>query len=421
MYIDGILRNTGDTLPFLSNPFGSGPSGYQIIYGRTGPQEPVNLAHLTVWSFPSVLSIPAATSYDFAARGFAGETAVSRMQRVATTGNIPFTYAGNGGDSMVMGPLYSESKLTQMRDAEGADQGILAERRDALGLKYRTRLSLVNQTPALTLDYTAGQIVPPFEPVDDDLFTKNDITLTRRDGGSVRVQKTDGRLSISEPPVGVGRYHDEQTINVQTDEMLDGIAQWLINVGTIDQQRFPNVTVDLGILAAAGLDVAARKVQVGDLLVIKNLSRVGIYGDVRLLVLGRNPETIAEGGYVHTITWNCAPYLGYEGAVYANALFPDSADARFDSPGSTLVSAISSVATSFQVASSGTLWTTDPAALPLTLVMEGEQITVPTITGTSSPQTFSGVTRSVNGIVKAQAAGADIRLATPSYYSLGGS
>lgn len=417
VYIDGTLRRTGDTGIFGGNPFGSGPSGYQIIYGRTGAQEPVNLAHLTLWSFPSVLTIPAVTAYDFAARGFAGETAVARMQRVATTGAISFTYEGNAGESMVMGPLYSESKLSQLRDAEAADMGMLVERRDILGLKYRTRGSLIGQTPALTLDYTAGHIVAPFEPVDDDQLTKNDITVTRRDGDSVRQQVTTGRLSVSEPPVGVGRYHDEFTKNVQSDGLLAGIGGWLLNLGTIDQPRYPTVTVDLGILAGAGLDQAARAVDEGDLIVITNLNRVGTYEDVRLLVLGRASEVVSDGAFVHRITWNCAPYQGYEGFIWADGVSLLDDDARWDTPGSTLVSAITSSATSFQVASSATPWTTDATAFPFPVNVDGEQMTVTNIAGTSSPQTFT-VVRSVNGVVKAQVAGADVRLANPSYWSL---
>lgn len=417
VYIDGILVRTSDTSFLLGNPWG-GTWFYKIVYGRTGAQEPINLAHLTLWSFPSALSIPAVTAYDFAARGFAGEDAVARMQRVATTGAIPFTYEGNAGEAMAMGPLYSESKLSQLRDAEAADMGMLLERRDQLGLKYRTRGSLVNQTPGLTLDYVAGQVVGPFEPTDDDAFTRNDLTVSRRDGDSVRVTATTGRLSVSEPPVGVGRYHDEISLNVQTDELLAGIAAWLVNLGTVDQPRYPTVTADLGILAAASLDKAARALDSGDLLVIKNMGRVGIYEDVRLLVLGRADETVDEGGYRHRITWNCAPYQGYEGFVWADGVSMLATDARWDSPGCTLVSGISSTATSFQVTSSATLWTTDVTAFPLDVVMEGERMTVGAITGTSNPQTFSSVTRSVNGVVKAQSAGADIRLATPSYWSL---
>lgn len=415
LYIDGTLRHSG-TNAAAGNPWG-GTWYHSMLYGRTNAQDVINLAHLTLWSFPSSLDIPVVTAYDFAARGFAGETAAFRMQRVATTGAIPFTYEGSGGESMVMGPLYSESKLSQLRDAEAADMGMLLERRDALGLKYRTRGSLINQPAALTLDYSLGQIVAPFEPTDDDAFTKNDMTVTRRNGDSARATVTTGRLSVSEPPVGVGRYHDEVSMNVQTDALLPGIAAWLAALGTVDQPRYPNVTVDLGILAGVGLDLTARRVEAGDLLVIKNLSRVGIYDDVRLLVLGIADETISEGGFQHRITWNCAPYQGYEGFAWADGVSMLSTDARWDTPGATLVSAVSTTATTLSVASSATPWTTDATAFPFDIQIEGERITVTNITGASSPQSFT-VTRSVNGVVKAQSAAADVRLANPSYWSL---
>ena len=44
-------------------------------------------------------------------------------------------------------------------------------------------------------------------------------------------------------------------------------------------------------------------------------------------------------------------------------------------------------------------------------------MTVSNITGGSSPQTFT-VTRSVNGVVKSQTPGTDVRLWQPSYVSL---
>jgi hypothetical protein len=64
------------------------------------------------------------------------------------------------------------------------------------------------------------------------------------------------------------------------------------------------------------------------------------------------------------------------------------------------------------------LWTIDPTQFPLDVVMGGERITVGLITGASSPQTFSSLTRSVNGVVKAQSAGADVRLWQPAILSM---
>jgi hypothetical protein len=189
-------------------------------------------------------------------------------------------------------------------------------------------------------------------------------------------------------------------------------------MGTVDQARYPQITVDLGILAGAGLDAAARAVDSGDLLVVQNMDELGVYEDVRLLVLGTDSETISDGGYKHTITWNCAPYQGYEGAVYATSASVGAA--RYDTSGTTLTSGVSSSATSLSLTTpaGGTLWTTDPAAFPLDLMIAGERITISAISGSSSPQTATVSARSVNNVVKAQVAGADVRLADPSYYSL---
>ena len=408
VYIDGVLVSSNSWA--VGYPI-NGTMCYLMQYSRYAGQTVFNLGHLTGW----VNTVPAATDFADAALGYKGELAGDRLLRVADLGGIPLVLEGNAADTAPMGAQYAEPRLTQLRDAENADMGILGERRGAFGLRYRTRVSMFGQAPALTLDYSLGQIVPPFEPTDDDQLTKNDWSVQRRDGDTARVQLLTGRMSILEPPAGVGQYADQTTVNVETDAMLAGVAAWLVNLGTVDKARYPAVTVDLGILAAAGLDAAARAVDFGDLLVLKNMQELGVYDDVRLLVLGTAGETVSDGGYKHTITWNCAPYDAYEGAVYGTSA--STGTGRYDTDGSTLVSALTAGATTFQVASPRTLWTTDAAAFPLDVTMGGERMTVGAISGSSSPQTFSSVTRAVNGVSKSHSAGADIRLTTPARYT----
>lgn len=139
-----------------------------------------------------------------------------------------------------------------------------------------------------------------------------------------------------------------------------------------------------------------------------------MYDDVRLLILGYG-EVVSDGGFRHLITWNCAPYDMYEGAVYATSASVGTA--RYDTDSSTLTAGLTAGATTFQVSSPRTLWTTDASALPLDVVMDGERMTVGAISGSTSPQTFSSVTRAVNGVSKAHSAGADIRLFTPARYT----
>lgn len=420
VYIDGQLVQTSSLA--TGRPL-NGTWLYLMTYARYPGQTVSNFGHMTLWTsaFWDWSDVPSAADFYAAVMGYSGEKAGDRLTRVASLGGIPLAIEGSTADTMPMGAQYAEPRLSQLRDAENADLGILGERRGAFGLKYRTRVSMTGQAPSLTLDYSAGHIVPPFEPTDDDQLTKNDWSVQRRDGDTVRVQQTTGKMSILEPPDGVGQYADQTTVNVQTDAMLAGVAAWMVNLGTVDKARYPSITVDLGNLvqydAAHGttLEAQARALDFGDLLVLTGMQALNVYDDVRLLVLGYS-ETISDGAYRHQITWNCAPYDGYESATYATSA--SSGTARFDTAGSTLVSTISIGATSFQVASPRTLWTTDPAAFPLDVVMDGERMTVGAISGASSPQTFSSVTRAVNGVSRSHSAGADIRLFTPATYSL---
>jgi hypothetical protein len=66
---------------------------------------------------------------------------------------------------------------------------------------------------------------------------------------------------------------------------------------------------------------------------------------------------------------------------------------------------------------SGPTWSTDPTDVPWDVTVGGERMTVTSVTGADSPQTWT-VTRSVNGVVKSHAAGADVRLADPMIVAL---
>jgi hypothetical protein len=61
--------------------------------------------------------------------------------------------------------------------------------------------------------------------------------------------------------------------------------------------------------------------------------------------------------------------------------------------------------------------TSNAPHFPILLDMAGEHVLLRTCTGSSSPQTGSG-RRSQNGVVKAQTAGATIRLAYPTIVAL---
>jgi hypothetical protein len=408
VYVDGQLVDSGTQVGYVQN----GCSITRVYYSRYPAQGQgvMNLGHWTVWANAVAAAIPTATEFYQAATGYAGETAGERIERICEVGGIPLEIAGDASETTVMGPQYSESKLTQIRDAEGTDRGILTEPRDGFGLRYIPLRAMIGQLVRLTLDHNAGQLDPPFSPTDDDQLTRNDVTVVRREGGTYRLTKETGALSALDPPFGVGRYRDEVTVNTLTDDQLPGIAAWLVAQGTLDEARFPSVGVNLGMpgIQSAGLEDDCLAVDVGDLITATNLTALSIYSDVVLLVLGY-VEEISEGGFKHTIRWNCQPGTLYVGAFYSAAV---AGEDRYASAGSSLNAGVTTTATSLSVKTDAgnALWTTTAGEFPFDIDIGGERITVGGISGGSSPQTFSPVTRSVNGVVKAHNADAPVQL-----------
>lgn len=404
VYIDGVQIDTGD------NGFTQSLSGaplFRFLYSRFVNQTYVNLAHLAVWADNTLANIPTAQDYHDAAMAYTGETAIDRITRVATDGGISISTVGTASESMPMGPQFTESRLEQIRDCETTDMGILVEHRSASALLYRSRASMYNATSVFTLDYSAGHVSPPLEPVDDDQSTRNDVTATRRDGGSDRYTVDTGPLSTEDPPDGVGRYATDVTVNVETDGYLAGVAAWVANIGTLDRARWPSVTVNLNSpnLSQALRD-SIKSANVGEQFVITNMDEAYVYDDVPLIIVGYS-EMIDP--FVHLWTANCMPAEPYSVGVWSTSA--SSGTFRWDTGGSTLNSSATSTATSLSVATAtgNALWTTDANAFPFDVSVAGERITVTNVTGSSSPQTFT-VTRSVNGVVKAQTSGTDVRL-----------
>ncbi|MFI6681870.1 hypothetical protein [Kribbella sp. NPDC050470] len=402
-YIDGELIETstmGLTQNLTRCPI------FRFHYSRFVNQTYVNVAHLALWADNTAANIPDVQDFHDAAMAYSGETAIDRITRVATDGNISIITVGTAAESMPMGPQFTETRLEQIRDVESTDMGILFETRNAPGLTYLSRASLYNQTAAFTLDYAAGQVFPPLEPVDDDQVTRNDVTATRRDGGSDRYTVDEGPLSTEDPPDGVGRYETSVTVNPETDGFLQGIAAWVANIGTLDRARWPSVTVNLNSPnISSGLADTIKDAEIGQRFVITNMDEAFVYDDVSLIIVGYS-ETITP--FIHTITFNCMPAEPYTVAVYDTA--------RYDADGSTLTSNITSTATSLSATKSGTtLWTTDGTQMPFDIRVGGERLRVTAVSGSSSPQTLT-VTRSINQVVKAHTAGTAIELwDTPRY------
>ncbi len=345
-----------------------------------------------------------------------GETTLSRIRRLCSEEGILLkTFTGNN-TSPAMGPQRIKTLADLIQECVDTDMGILFEPRDQFGLGWRTRGSLEVQQEAFSLDYTASDLFEPPVPVDDDQLSRNDITVTRDQGSSARAVLESGALSVLPPPNGIGLYDDAPTISVEDDDQLADQAGWRLHMGTVDEPRYPVVTVHLkrpSFTASYDLTAAVLLAKPGDRYLIFNTPAWLPPGDVASIMNSYN-EWFDQ--FEHVITFNGAPASPYQVA------YLDDADlGRADTEGSYLVNAVGASDTSLTVATStGEVWidsATYPSEFPFFVMMGGEKINVTAITGTTSPQTFT-VDRGVNAITKSQVAGEDIRLFQPMIIAL---
>jgi len=348
--------------------------------------------------------------------GYNGENPIIRLQRLCAEEGVSFEYlSGAVENTTTMGPQGAKTLPDLLQEAVDADLGVLYEPRDQFGLQYRTRASLYHQSADIVLDYTNADLFEIPVPTDDDQYSRNDVTVTREGGSSARSVLESGPLSVLRPPDGIGRYDTALTVNLETDDQLADQAGFRRYLGTVDEPRYPDMTVHLkrpSFTASYGLTAKALKVLPGDRVCIDNMPDFahprGIEGLVSQIVQG---WTEWFDQFEHVISWTGVPESPYQIGV-----LDSSSLGRADTAGSALTAALDETATSVSVTTtSGPVWVdsaTYPSEFPFEIMVGGEIMSVTAITGTASPQTFT-VTRSTNEIVKNQLAGTDVRLRYP--------
>lgn len=410
VYVDGVSTNAGTTI--TNQTVTQVKTVALVSEASTGTQ--VAVGHVAVWTSP-----PTLTAAVDAALGYAGETAAARMTRLCAEEGVPFFLNNaSGADTRVCGPQYIATLLDLVKDAAAVDGGLLYEPRDALGIGYRPLRDMYNQDAALTLDYTQGEVAPPLEPTDDDQSIRNDVTATRRFGGSSQFVLETGDLSVQAPPAGVGRYDTTVEVGLNADADAEQTAAWLVHLGTVDESRYPRITTNLarlGVDGKTGLMLAAAQLELGSRITIGNPPA---WLPPRLIdqIARGYAETLEPVGW--SITYSCAPAAPYRIATLeaSDPLYT----ARLQTSGSTLVGDYSATDSLLTVASSGVPWieSVGPApSFPFDVEIQGVRITVAAITGNTSPQLFS-VVRSVDGFDVPLRDGAQVRLWNRTYIGL---
>ncbi|MFF4177657.1 carbohydrate binding domain-containing protein [Streptomyces sp. NPDC001750] len=312
------------------------------------------IGHLSVYTTPSTADRqPGTNTAAGADRGYARESTLDRLRRLAaeepTLRLVTWTGDTTVG-SEAMGPQGQDELMDLIAECAESDDGVLYERMDRLGLVYRDRATLYNQTPALVLDYASGDVAPPLEPVDDDAAVRNDVTVSREGGSSGRAVVEDGPLSVRPPEEGgVGVYEEAMTLSLGSDDQAQPIAAWRAHLGTWDEARYP--TVRLLLHRRPGLIPAVLGLRPGDLVRIVNPPHFTGPGPLDLLVrqIQHQPRPRAW-----EVTLACTPAGPYRIGVVGDPVL-----GRADTDGSSLVSAVTATSTTLSVATpTGPVWVT---------------------------------------------------------------
>jgi hypothetical protein len=382
----------------------------KIVLNNSRNMDDVALGHLSVEK--AITSI-----FDLSneLKAYTGEAAGRRMQRLCREQGIAFQGDGDLDDTVLMGPQLPQTLMELVQDCADTDMGVLYEPRDRLAIGYRPLSALYGQEENVTLSYSSHEM-NDLEPIEDDQNVRNDITVTKPEGSSSRAVLETGTLSILDPPSGIGTYNDAVESNVASDSQLDDQAGWRLRLGTIDEARFPRLSLNLAnpaFATDATLSRQAAALDVGSRLVITDVPAWLPPEDISQQVRG-TVETFSQ--YQWDLDLNLVPSVPYDSVgfygVAADAVFV----ARYSSDGTVTAEALDTTETGVDINTpSGPVWTTVDGSYDV--IVGGERMTVTAISGTTALQTAT-VIRSVNGVVKSHAAGAVFELFQPAYYAL---
>jgi hypothetical protein len=294
-------------------------------------------------------------------QGWAGETAGNRFARICAENGIEPRVYGYPDVTQPMGVQPVDTLVNILQQCETADMGMMYEPSECLGIGYRTLASMLSQDPAVTLDYSAAQVGDQenspvsLTSVDDDQYTRNYITATQAgaaSGSAYTAMLDDGSpMSVSPPtavPAGVGVYDNSVSINTESDTQLPDAASWLVHIGTVAGERYPQVVAGLHRLPviAAGLGYSIQDVRIGDYVEVVNTPGWLPPGGIRQIVAGVT-ETLTS--FLFQVSWNAVPESPYETAVADDLVY-----GRADTDGSALDAGVSSTAASMSVAAPST-------------------------------------------------------------------
>jgi len=292
----------------ITGSLGSGSVGQltKVIFSRALALVDTSVGHLSCSHGAPTSMVQEA----YALNGYQGEFAADRFVRLCGELGITSSTIGAPSSSAPMGPQVDDTLQNVFQSIEDTDCGLLYELRDQFGMGYRTNASMANQQVQFTLNYSAATVDQDFSPAYDDQLTRNNITVSNWTGYTQQAVLTAGPMSVLNPPNGIGNgYNYSRSVNAANDNQCPGIANFLLNLGAVDEIRFPVVTVKMIRASSANLFSAIATADIGDYFQITNPPSFLTTTTIRQLVWGYS-ETLNAREW--TFSFNTVPESPWE-------------------------------------------------------------------------------------------------------------
>lgn len=271
-----------------------------------------------------------------------------------------------------------------------------------------------NLTPAVTFDAVLDLLGNDWQPTYDVSQIANDVTGSRGTYSGVQaVQHVLDQASIDE----FQRATDPFTSYAQDDADVLYNAQDRLSRRKDAGFRLPRATVDLST-ASADFFATLPQLEVGSRIRIGNVVPGALHRSQVDGYIEGWTEEMAAGGAPYVVSFDLSPAgaNGLTGGSSERAIFDD---ARFGCDGQTITITNSSTTAVIATAGGKATFTTDPTCYPLTIQVEEEEITLNSApSGSTTPQTFTAVTRGANGSLKAAHTAAVVELAPAHTFAL---
>lgn len=246
--------------------------------------------------------------------GWNGDKTTDRIYRLARDAGYLVQVRHNDVETL-MGTQSTGSLESILRECENASSGgRLSDAAGFPGLVWRDRPSKESQDARLSLALD-GPGVLGADPTDDDRLTVNDWTIDRSDGGS-------GRYVDAASVAAVGRYAQQETLSLELQADAPAHAAWRVHLGTVDEPRWPQVSV---IWARIPSDVDdGMALRIGDRVTLTGLPDVVGGGTADLIVEGVRDSFDSK---VWVTEYVCVPFSPWAVGVV------DADDERWDTVG----------------------------------------------------------------------------------------